>query len=265
MELSIIENRVNYLLENSPIGREGDKETSRKALFHMLMASAIMDTMSDEKKKELIKDKKHFDYFFSTKLNIKKHSRKEKKKASPHTPYKDKAEKEREIEGESFGDGVLNFGDGDLAVRKQALWAELLKRKDIYGLEMLQDFFDYWSEESRTKGVMLFEKRTHWNLDSRLRKWSRNSQTLANAEAAERMRRRQKRQAKEHDDAAVAEQQREVAAQREAANAELERQIEQSKAGAVSYEEWKAMKKNNGLNGLFYEGIAADETKIPSD
>ena len=96
MEVSVIENRVNYLLENSPIGREGGKEASREALFHMLMAAAIMDTMSDEKKKELIKDKKHFDYFFSTKLNIKKHSRKEKKKASPHTPYKDKAEKERE-------------------------------------------------------------------------------------------------------------------------------------------------------------------------
>jgi hypothetical protein len=52
--------------------------------------------MSDEEKKQVIKEKKHFDYFFSTKFNIRNRKRKEKKKPFPHTPYKDKAEKERE-------------------------------------------------------------------------------------------------------------------------------------------------------------------------
>lgn len=124
-----------------------------------------------------------------------------------------------------------------------------MKREAIYGREMLQDFFDHWGEESRTKGILLFEKRTHWNLDSRLRKWSRNCQTLANAEAAERMRRRLKRQ-KEGDEERRS---KELAAQREEANARLEEQIEQSKAGAVSYEEWLASKKTK------------DENKIPAD
>ena len=251
LEYEKIEERVISLLENSPIEREGDEKPLRQALFHMLMAVGILDTMSDEEKKQVIKEKKHFDYFFSTKLNIRNRKRKEKKKGFPHTPYKDKAEKEREIERGSSCEGVSDFGADDLAMRKKAFWNELMKREAIYGREMLQDFFDHWGEESRTKGILLFEKRTHWNLDSRLRKWSRDCQTLANAEAAERMRRRLKRQAKEQGD--TAERQKELAAQREEANARLEEQIEQSKAGAVSYEEWLATKKTK------------DENKIPAD
>lgn len=187
MEQTNIEQRVINLLENSPIEREGDKKPLWQALFHMMMTVGIMDTMSDEQKAEVIRMKKHLEFFFSTKLNIRKRKRKEKKKASPQPPYKDKAEKERERE--SSGEGVLNFGADDLAVRKRAFWNELLKRESIYGRAMLQDFFDYWGEESRTKGMLLYEKRTHWNLDSRLHKWSRNSQTLANAEAVDRMNR----------------------------------------------------------------------------
>ena len=249
MNKLMIEQRVINLLENSPIVREGDEQPLRQALFHMLMAVGIMDTMSDEEKKLVIKEKKHFDYFFSTKFSIKKRSRKEKKKPSPHTPYKDKAEKEREIEGGSSGEGDWDFGADDLAARKKAFWNELMKREAIYGRAMLQDFFDHWGEESRTKGVLLYEKRTHWNLDSRLRKWSRDSQTLANAEAAERMRRRLKRQAKEQGDTAV--QQKELAARREEANARLEAEIEQSKAGAVTMEEYIAKNPNSTLAKKF--------------
>ena len=241
MEYEKIEQRVIDLLEISAVEREGKEHSLWLALYHMLMAVSVMDMMNDEEKTQVVKMKKHFDYFFSTKFSIKKRSRKEKKKPFPHTPYKDKAEKEREIEGESFGEGVLDFSNGDMAVRKKAFWAELLKREAIYGREMLQDFFDHWGEESRTKGVLLFEKRTHWNLDSRLRKWSRDSQTLANAEAAERRNRRLKKQ--QQGDAAVVAKQQGQAARREEANARLEAEIEERKAGAVSYEEWKALKK----------------------
>ena len=249
MEQTKIEQRVISLLENSPIEREGDEQPLRQALFHMLMAAGIMDTMTDEEKAQVARMKKHFDFFFSTKINIRKRKRKEKKKASPHTPYKDKAEKEREIEGGSSGEGDWDFGADDLAARKKAFWNELMKREAIYGRTMLQDFFDHWGEESRTKGVLLYEKRTHWNLDSRLRKWSRDSQTLANAEAAERMRRRLKRQAKEQGDTAV--QQKELAARREEANARLEAEIEQSKAGAVTMEEYIAKNPNSTLAKKF--------------
>ena len=130
---------------------------------------------------------------------------------------------------------------------------------------MLQDFFDHWGEESRTKGVLLYEKKTHWNLDSRLRKWSRDSQTLANAEAAERMRRRLKRQAREQGGTAV--QQKELAAQREEANARLEEQIEQSKAGAVTMEEYIRKNPNSTLANKFGGSfiVSRDATKIPAD
>lgn len=241
MEQTNIEKRVINLLENSPIGREADEQPLRQALFHMMMTAGIMDTMSDEQKAQVISVKKHLEYFFSTKLNIRKRKRKEKKKASPHTPYKDKADKEREIEGKSSGEGVLDFGADDLTTRKKAFWNELLEYERKYGREMLQDFFDYWGEESRTKGLLLFEKRTHWNLESRLHKWSRNSQTLANADAADRIKRRQQKLTKVAQE--IAAHQQEQAARREEANAELERQIEENKAGAVTHEEWLAMRK----------------------
>ena len=258
MEQTNIEQRVINLLENSPIEHEGDKQPLRQALFHMMMTAGIMDTMSDEQKAEVIRMKKHLEFFFSTKLNIRKRKRKEKKKASPHTPYKDKAEKEREIEGESSGEGVLNFGADDLTVRKRAFWNELLKRESIYGRAMLQDFFDYWGEESRTKGMLLYEKRTHWNLDSRLRKWSKNSQTLANAEAADRIKRRLKKQKEGEEERRS----KELAAEREEANARREAEIEKSKAGAVSYEEWLASKKtkdNEKKNPANEKFVSADE------
>ena len=108
LEYENIEQRVINLLENSPLEREGDKQPLRQALFHMLMAVGIMDTMSDEEKKQVIKEKKHFDYFFSTKFNLRNRKRKEKKKPSPHTPYKDKAEKERE-RGGKFRRGRFGF------------------------------------------------------------------------------------------------------------------------------------------------------------
>lgn len=227
MEYEKIEQRVIDLLEISAVEREGKEHSLWLALYHMLMAVSVMDMMNDEEKTQVVKMKKHFDYFFSTKFSIKKRSRKEKKKPSPHTPYKDKAEKEREIEGESFGEGVLDFSNGDMAVRKKAFWAELLKREAIYGREMLQDFFDHWGEESRTKGVLLFEKRTHWNLDSRLRKWSRDSQTLANAR--------------------------------------LEAQIEQSKAGAVTADEQIARNPDGILARLRREREAKENAKKTTD
>ena len=268
MDQTKIEQRVISLLENSPIEREGEEQPLRKALFHMMMAVGIMDTMTNEQKKLVIKEKKHFDYFFSTKFNIKNRQRKEKKKGFPHTPYKDKAEKEREIEGGSSGEDVSDFGADDLAMRKKAFWNELLKRERIYGREMLQDFFDYWGEESRTKGIMLYEKKTHWNLDSRLHKWSRNSQTLANAEAADRMNRRLKRQKEGNEESGSKERRsKELAAQREEANARLEAQIEQSKAGAVTMEEYIRKNPNSTLAKKFGGSfvVSRDATKIPAD
>ena len=240
MEYEKIEQRVVDLLEISAVEREGEEHSLWLALYHMLMTVSIMDKMNDMEKAQVIRMKKHFEFFFSTNFNLKNRARKEKKKASPHTPYKDKkAEKEREIKGESSGEAVLDFKDDDLNARKEAFWVELLKREGLYGREMLQDFFDHWGEESRTKGVLLFEKRTHWNLDSRLRKWSRNSQTLANAEAAERLKKQKKGDVESRSKERRI---KEQAAQREEANARLEAEIEERKAGAVSREEWLAMK-----------------------
>jgi len=70
--------------------------------------------------------------------------------------------------------------------------------------------------------------------------------SVDNTAAAERLNKaRGKRQQEQADTA----QQRAIAAERERANAEAERQREADKAGAVSYEEWEAMKKQREKGG----------------
>ena len=66
MEYAKIEQHVVDLLEISGIGCEDKEQPLRQALFHMLMAAGIMDTMTDEEKAQVARMKKHFDFFFST-------------------------------------------------------------------------------------------------------------------------------------------------------------------------------------------------------
>ena len=67
----------------------------------------------------------------------------------------------------------------------------------------------------------------------------RNSISTDIVAASERLTKAQRNQQKVSDEERRSKQ---LAAQREEANARREAEIEQSKAGAVSYEEWEAMK-----------------------
>ena len=58
--------------------------------------------------------------------------------------------------------------------RKEAFIEELRRFTSIYPPDMLNEFYQYWTEPNRTFTKMRFEMQKTWSLDGRLRTWSRN-------------------------------------------------------------------------------------------
>ena len=104
---------------------------------------------------------------------------------------------------------------------------------------MVDDFIRYWTLPNQATGRMRFEEQRYWRLSSKLKSWQNKSYTLDDAAASMRLTKAQQKKRKEGDEESRS---KELAAERERANAELERQHAESKAGAVSREEWLAMK-----------------------
>ena len=85
---------------------------------------------------------------------------------------------------------------------------------------------------------MLWQTKRFWNIENRLKRWMNNANTASDTAAAIRLKKVQKQQNKQA--AAVADQQQ--AQEREQANEQLEREIAERKARAVTHAEWLAMK-----------------------
>ena len=86
---------------------------------------------------------------------------------------------------------------------------------------------------------MLFEEQKHWSTKNRLARWVNNQHSSEIKAASERLKKARGKRQKEGDEERRS---KELAAQREDANARLEKEIEERKAGAVSRAEWEAIK-----------------------
>ena len=235
MELTKIEQDIVDLLNLSGIDNEG--LVVQQTLHHMLMCVKLYETLDAEQRVRVAKWRKHFQFLTDIRFNLKERKGRKDKKTSPsYSPIKEKPQ-------EAKGDEMIYIAGG----AKEAFREECLKRIGQYNRDRLADFFNYWSEENPRTGKMRFQGKRYWNLDSRLKRWMNTQYSVDNTAAAERLKRARGKQAQEQTATA---QQRAIAAERERANAEAERQREADKAGAVSYEEWQASKKNHGLNGL---------------
>ena len=62
-----------------------------------------------------------------------------------------------------------------LQVRRDAFIEELRPYVNIYGREMTNDFYKYWSEPNRSLTKMKFEMQQTWDLKLRLETWNRNN------------------------------------------------------------------------------------------
>ena len=223
MEQTRIERYVVDLLTVSAVNRDGGERSVYDTLYHLLMAVASYEQLSDDEKELVTSLKKKLQYFFCARFSLKERKETKKKKNFPPNPLiKEKAKKETE-------EKVIYIAGGD---RREVFHQECLKRLGQYDCQQLADFYNYWSQENPDTGKMRFEEQRYWNLDSRLKRWIKNQYAADNTAAAIRMKRLEKKQ-----------KQQTVAQTRQEDNERVWQEIEERKKGAVSREEWLAMKK----------------------
>ena len=116
-----------------------------------------------------------------------------------------------------------------------------------YDTARLTDFFNYWSEETRTTGRMRFEGQRYWDLEKRLKRWMTSQYTSDKTAAAIRLRKAKRKLAEEQG---AASQQQQAAAEREQQQRTLEQQAEESRRDASTMEE-QVRRNPNGILARF--------------
>ena len=232
-------NKVDMLLADKGLTQNCDEPTVRQMLLHLYTAIDIYRYMTQAEKNEAGRWYRMFKTSFSLRNFLKERKRHRERKNPPCTPLIRKGLLEK---GYKISLSVGRDGEA-LDERKKKFWAELEQYIGKYNRQMVLQFYYYWAEEMKGVDQMRWEIQKSWNTSYRLAAWSKRS-FAKNDQAAELRlaKAKGKQQAKEAD---IAEQQA-IAAEREDANAKLEREIAERKAGAVSYEKYLSMKHEKG-------------------
>ena len=227
MELKKINRYVNDRLELSGINGQSVGLVVYTALRHVLMAVGIHETMTGEERAVFQHMRKDTQKYFASKFDLKERKRSKEKKNLPPDPLpKEKETKEKERQNLSI-----------VADAREAFRKECMKYVGQYGAHRVEDFYRHWTEENPRTGKMRFQGKRYWNTETRLKRWMENEYSVSNEIAAMRKQRLEKRQTD-------AQQQQQAAAQRRSDdNERLEQEIRERKEGAVSYEEWRAMRE----------------------
>ncbi len=211
-----------------------DKEQVFLLLRHLLCAVAMYDRLSPYDRKIVDVYQKSFKSFFNSKFSLKERKRNKQRKetSSPYPPTKDKENNKEKEQKNSLSNNKAH--DDDFEKRYEAFRQEVFSFSTEYDDNLLCAFFDYFSQENKSRTKMLFESVRFWNTEKRLKKWKESPLSLERENASIRLEETKKRKTKE---SAPVEKQQVVAAEREAANSKLEQQIIERKKKAVSYEE----------------------------
>lgn len=106
-----------------------------------------------------------------------------KEKVSPIPPLKEiKEEKIKKEEKENIylkekEKSELTVAE-NMEKRKVKFYNELIPFVNIYGKEMMREFFDYWTEPNKSKTKMKFELQPTWDTKRRLSTWSKRSNEI---------------------------------------------------------------------------------------
>ena len=232
-------NKVDMLLADKGLTQNCDEPTVRQMLLHLYTAIDIYRYMTQAEKNEAGRWYRMFKTSFSLRNFLKERKRHRERKNPPCTPLIRKGLLEK---GYKISLSVGRDGE-TLDERKKKFWAELEQYIGKYNRQMVLQFYYYWAEEMKGVDQMRWEIQKSWNTSYRLAAWSKRS-FAKNDQAAELRlaKAKGKQQAKEADTAS----QQAIAAEREDANAKLEREIAERKAGAVSYEKYLSMKHEKG-------------------
>ena len=261
MEYAKIEQNVDDLLQLS--GIENDGLVVRQTLHHMLMCVKLYETLDAEKRERVAKWRKHFQFLISIRFNLKERKRRKEKKNSPS--YSPNKEKSQEAKGENTTPTVCDADSGfdeELLKRSEVFKKKCEKYVGKYGRDMIDNFVRYWTMPNQETGKMQFEEKTYWRLSSMLESWNNKSYTKNDAAASMRLTKAQKKKQKEGDEAQKS---KELAAQREEANARREQEQEAAKAGAVTADEQIARNPDGILARLRREREAKENAKKTTD
>lgn len=64
--------------------------------------------------------------------------------------------------------------------RKEEFYNSLIPYVEIYGKDMVRDFFDYWSEMNKSETKMRFEQQPTWEIGRRLSTWAKREKINGN-------------------------------------------------------------------------------------
>ena len=219
-------------LENNGL-KKGDREQQVKLLLtHTYMAVKMYWSMGQEDRILASQWHKKFRRSFSLRNFLKERKTNSRRSYLPPAPpmlkkeYKEKTDKNPPTEARV---------KRTLKVRQHEFWNELLTFEGKYDRQTLLKFYYYWSEQVTGRRKMRLELETSWETAYRLAGWVKRSYQAIDEAAALRLERAKGK--------ATAKQATADAAEREDANARLEQEIAERKAGAVSYEEWLKMKE----------------------
>lgn len=95
----------------------------------------------------------------------------------------------------SFQDNAKKEQEKAILRRRERFRESLVPFSEKYGVEMLRDFFGYWTEMNKSMTKMRFEQQPTWETSRRLSTWAKNERNYGNrqgngaASAAEQRRR----------------------------------------------------------------------------
>ena len=259
MKETEIERYVSDLLTVSGFRHDGAEHRLWVLLHHLYSAVALWEQATDEERQVVEAMRKKLQYFFSAKIKLKETKRKktENEKLPPTPPLKGKEKQKEKVEkkkNKAVSEKVEAVNE-----KKEAFRQQCLAFVGKYDTARLTDFFNYWSEETRTTGRMRFEGQRYWDLEKRLKRWMTSQYTSDKTAAAIRLRKAKRKLAEEQG---AASQQQQAAAERQKQQQALEQQAEDSRRDASTMEE-QVRRNPNGILARFERERKAREKPHP--
>ena len=235
MDCEKIERYVLDLLRLSGLDME-EGSASGTLLFHAYVAVAMYELMNAEERALIKGMQRRMKYFFSSNFSLKERKRKTEKEILPPTPLSIEKEKKEKEEKTTLSAGrALSLPLSDLEKRQNAFKMEIWNHRGDLDMDMLNDFFFYWTDVNPRTQKMRFEEQRYFSVEKRLQRWKKNE--ISNSIAASKIRLKRTRKRDEQEQTEVSKVQ-EAAALREQENAEREARTEKSRQEQMLTEDY---------------------------
>ena len=252
-----IENDIEELLRISGFQSDNGGQRAHEVLHRLYMAVSMFAKMDESEQAVIAAMQKKLRNVFDVRCTLKKRkTRKSKRLPSPGTlslqkEYKEKASENLSIVGRESDAGF----DGEAVARtrkkrgRKSLRETLPYRKrdfmeecktfgEKYDHKMINSFYFYWAQENRSGRKMRFELEKTWNTGMRLKNWENRSYQYENEAAKLRLERAKGKGKTTGSTAENTVEQKAIAAEREAADAKREAEMEEARKNSISFEEY---------------------------